>query len=256
MLNRFGLCLTLIFGLALFPPVARADPQAGGLPELASRVTILESLVTTLQTNLISLQTLVSTLQTKLTVLETAKTDLTKALSDEAAARKAADAALQSQIDAQTDVNFAMGRLIDDERKARVDADQYLGDQIDTQARTFSAPALATFLPNGDETVLAELDLPAGNYFVTGKTNVHNGDHSAGWICALYLNGPTELDGVLYYTVPPSGLGINTPAGELVMHQVVTLSAPGHVTLQCNSGEPGSDVSAIRLIAIRVGRVN
>jgi len=67
-----------------------------------SRVIVLETLVTTLQTNLTSLQTLVSTLQTKVTVLETAKTDLSKALSDEIAARKAADVALKSQIDLLT----------------------------------------------------------------------------------------------------------------------------------------------------------
>lgn len=185
-------------------------------------------------------------------------TDLTKALSDEIAARKAADAALQGSIlDLQVQLfsaELALSQKITDEQNARAAGDQQLRNLIGAQGRTFTAPALATFLPNGDDTVLAMLSLPAGNYFVIGKTNVFNAENSALWGCKLLVNGSLVDEGIIQ--TESTGLSMHASGGVVVMQKVVTLGAPGQIKMTCHSGEPKSDVDGIELIAIQVGTVN
>ena len=164
---------------------SQAQSQAGGLPVASERISVLEGIaatlqtaVTTLQSNVTNLLTNVTTLQTKVTTLETKNTDLQGALDAEIAARKAAEAHLQDLLDIESFIRKAE----DSSLKTSVAS---LASQINTRGKAFIASVAETFLVNGDTGTVAELQLPAGSYFVLAKANLENSKHDAFWTCVL-----------------------------------------------------------------------
>ncbi len=250
MLRSIGFFVLL---LMLSPLVtSAADPQTGGLPDVAARVKTLETLVTTLQTS-------VATLQTNVTALQSANSGLQNALNAEIAARTAADTALQSALNKEIEIrdisDAFLNGLLSLEKKDRIGEDQWLESLINaSEKKTFSTGVVSTFLPNGDLTRVATLGpLPPGNYFVTGKALVDNQDHNAFWQCDLVLlEGTIELDRAFATTESNGVNAVNTHA-VIVFEQIVNLTAPGTVTIQCHTGKPSSYMGDIHLIAIQVG---
>src|SRR5262245_38340358 len=248
-----------VFVIGSGPSGARAQSQAGGLPDVSDRVRVLEGIAVTLQTAVTNLQTNVTTLQTQVTVLQTANTGLQNALNAEIAARTAAQSALKNALDQEAarraDDDALLATLLNLETKLRIDADNGLAGQVNTRGKAFATRVGETFLVNGANAKVAELPLPAGSYFVLAKAVLQNQDHDSHWNCALETgdNPPGILD---LADVDTESFGLSTFAiyhGIPVLTSVVTLGAAGSVNLQCFSGKAGSILQGVEIIAISVG---
>src|SRR5262245_53251474 len=90
-----SLCLGGLFAMA------EAQSQAGGLPDVSARVSILEGIATTLQNQVTTLQTEATGLRNQVTVLQTANTNLQNAFDAETAARVQGDNALRAAVDSE-----------------------------------------------------------------------------------------------------------------------------------------------------------
>lgn len=245
--------IALAVGLSF--PLATFGAQTGGLPDVDARVTTLETVVT-------SLQALVTTLQSNVTILQTANNGLKTALDAEVNARIAADTALQNALKAEAEArqaqDVAFGFQLGFERSDRISGDDLLAEYIDAalhaaKPKTFTAPASGvTFLPNGDMTILATLNLPAGNYYLTAKVGVQTQIHDELWRCYLYLDGSQLLDRSNASTVDATLTNTNVDA-NIKLQRVIALPASGRVDFQCESGEAHSNVYDISFIAIEVG---
>jgi hypothetical protein len=228
-------CLLFVASSAAFS--VRAQSQSGGVPSLDVRVTTLETTVGALQTTL-------TTLQNTVTTLQAANSNLQKALSDEITARVLVDFKLASDLAKETD-----------ERKFE---DSVLSGAIESLktagigAKVYSTFVLHGDVPNGNLTTVATLSgLPAGKYLVLAKGNV-SGEHDQVWGC--FLNFRSQLDWEDQIIVATEGVGVESfnSVAAVALSGIVTLGAPGQVTMSCESGHPGSEVDNIRLTALQV----
>ncbi len=258
---RTVLYFAVILGLAT--PATVTAAETGGLPALDTRVSALETVVTSLQTLVTTLQTNVATLQTSVTTLQTANSDLKTALDAEIAARKAGDAALKAALDAEvaarklSDADFLTfaGYVVD--KFLQLDGD-ITGLSADIAAasakgRTYAGPSLATFLPNGDMTVISSLTLPAGNYYVAAKTNVLSQMFTTDFKCYLYVNGAQQVDRGIA-SLRNLELTNDNVYANMKLNTLLALSAPAKIDFQCESGVSSSSISNIKLIALEVGQ--
>ncbi len=264
-----------LFLVALSAPLgAFADSQAGGLPTLADRVTVLETSVSTLQNAVTSLQATVANLQS-------ANANLQTALNAEIAARIAGDNALQSalaslqtalnaEITARIAGDVALQSALATETANRQSGDASLNSSIQDLrvkglgAKVFSTSVDQAEVPNGDLTTVATLGspaapLPPGRYLVTSKANVFNFNHNADWDCFLGVDptgGGTFFNfDVISASTESNGLNATNDNAVVALEGIVTVpdSGPGgQVRLQCLSREPGSTVFAIQVVALQV----
>jgi hypothetical protein len=271
-MDRFTL-RGFLFLVALSAPFsAFADSQAGGVPSLADRVTILESSVTTLQTALTNLQTTVTNLNTTLVKIQSDNTALQSALNAETANRVAGDAALRKDLNAEISDRFTMGFLIESnvvtETNDRKSADADLNNLIQNLktsglgAKVFATTVGHSDVPNGNLTTVAVLGstaapLPAGRYLLVAKGNVYNPDHNAFWGCYLHqVGGPilpliNTIDSVVVAT-ESDGINASNAAEAFALTGVVTLTQPGQIEMACESGEASSTVDNMQIIALQV----
>jgi hypothetical protein len=116
--------------------------------------------------------------------------------------------------------------------------------------KAFQTDKFSAAVPNGDQTTVASLALPAGNYVVTAKGTVENNDHNALWICDLKRDGSTFDQS--FTTTESTGLNATNNDSMIVLGGISTLAASGNVTMTCATGEPSSNVLHIKIIAIQV----
>jgi hypothetical protein len=236
-MSRTSAAACLFFVTSLVASSARADSQTGGVPTLDVRVTTLETTVGVLQTSL-------TTLQNTVTTLQAANNDLQKALNDEITNRFVAD--------------FKLASALADETNERKYQDSVLSGAIENlKTAGIGAKAYSTFVlhgdvPNGNRTTVATLGgLPAGKYLVLAKGNV-SGEHDVVWGC--FLNYRSQLDWDDQIIVATEGVGVESwnSLTAVALSAIVTLGSPGQVALSCESGEPGSEVDNIRIVALQV----
>lgn len=261
---------TFVFFIAVSVPLgALAASQAGGVPSLDDRVTTLETSVINLQASLTSLQTTLATLQTTLTSLQTTvvniqsnNTALQNALATETAQRKAADAKLGDDLFSEVLTRFNEFNTLDDaifsETQAREAADADLKSLITAGDKTFEVSVPFADVPNGDTTTIATLGgLPAARYLAIAKGSVANSIHGARWQCDLYADDATtgtsaRIDTVFADTTGGNLPGLNVSGTVAALAGVFTLDSPGSMHMDCSSGESGSAVDEIRLIALQL----
>ena len=72
------------------------------------------------------------------------------------------------------------------------------------------------------------------------------------WGC--FLNYRSQLDWDDQIIVATEGVGVESwnSLTAVALSAIVTLSSPGQVALSCESGEPGSEVDNIRIVALQV----
>jgi hypothetical protein len=218
--------------------------QAGGLPALADRVTIVESQVTQVTTLISAMQAKISSLEAANAALNTAVTKLAGDLATERSERISLQQYTFNQISSLQSALAA-------EQSARIAADQELAE-IGSGVQAFAGQPLASFLPNGVETILSDLkQLPAGKYYFTAKADVGSLDVNHNWDCRLLLNGQ-QLDRATFLT-ESLGLGAYSGAYEnMSLHSYATLAAVGTVEFRCATGDPSSIVKNIQLIGLRI----
>jgi hypothetical protein len=238
------------------PLVAQAGSQAGGLPAVAARVSALEAAVTALQTTVTALQTANNNLQNALNAEVAARTAgdnaLQAALNQETTERKSADAALQTQ-------TTGLQGALSTETTNRLNGDLHLEDLITAGigGKAFSTSVSQADLPNGASTTVAALGttanpLPPGHYLVTAKGWVFNPEHDAFWLCFLFLNDSPGFFDQIDVITESEGLNATNSQAAFMLEGVITLTAPGKVKMDCQSGEASSDVHDIKLIAVQV----
>jgi hypothetical protein len=220
-----------------------------------ARVKVLEARVAAQQDALTALQNSVSSLQA-------ANTALQGALNQEAAARGAADAALQAAVNEERGSRIAgdgaLQSALNQEAAARAAADQQLQASISSSGpRVFATFNANTFLVNGVEGTVGQLGpLPAGNYVVIAKANVNNPDHTVQWQCNLRLDSDAVIDSTDTHTHNHGALDSRAVSlGHDVNVTAFTLASPSSVRMTCATGEPDSFLSAVQVVAIKVGDI-
>ncbi|PWU25209.1 MAG: hypothetical protein C5B48_02485 [Candidatus Rokuibacteriota bacterium] len=230
------------------PGGARAQSQAGGLPTLADRVSILEGVATTLKSTVTTLQTQVKTLDSTVTTVQTTNADLQSALAAEVAARQAADDALRALV-AQVALDRLKGDVDLTTRISNLEAE--VGDLANSVTGKFFDVKTLGGLVNGALATVATLGpLPPGNYLVIGRASVQNFIHDTTWFCTL--NDPTgnNIDDSVTST---QFLGFSGHQSSLTMAGIARLASSGSVRMECQTGESGSDLPSVHLLAVQVG---
>jgi hypothetical protein len=243
------LSLVFVVGTTSQPLVHASE--AGGLPDVSARVTVLETLVS-------SLQSTITTLQNDVAGLKAANNELKGALAAETSARIAADGALSQSV---AQVQASVASLSDNlaaEQAARIAGDQQLAAQVaSTKPQYFVATQLADFLPNGNDTVVANLEgLPAGTYLLSANLTVSNFEEDPYWDCTLYYMGQFPMHKVTTSTIGVGIIDVDAPVQSLSLQTPMTVgasSAPASVSLRCESEEPKSFVSNVKFFALRLG---
>lgn len=237
---------------------ARAESQAGGVPAVSDRLTVLERATATLRTTVTTLQTQVTTLRTTVTTLQTDNTDLKGALAAEIAAREASENALRA---ADDDIRGVVFQLALDRLKGDLD----LATRISNVEALIGAGASGKFfdvrtsggLVHGGRATVATLGpLPPGNYLVIGRVDVENFIHDTLWFCSLHdplHQGPDfSVDAASTSTQSVGFTG--SALSSLTMAGIARLTTSGPVTIECQSTESGSDLPGIHLLAVQVGQ--
>jgi hypothetical protein len=103
-------------------------------------------------------------------------------------------------------------------------------------------------VPNGDDTVVATMALPAGRWMVTMKGVVDNHGNDAEWFCTLNA-GSQNLD--LSVLVTQSGVG-NVEMATLALDGIADLSSTTDVTVSCSTGQSDSQVDGIKMIGLKL----
>ena len=244
----------LAAGLALVGAVD-AQPLTGGLPEVATRVTILETTVGTLQNQLGTLQgqlgalqSTVTGLQTQVTSLQNSNSGLQSALNAEIAARKTADSTLKSDME----LAFALETA---QRKA---ADQSLQQQLAASSKGFSSFTSKSGLVHGETAVVGSLGpLPAGNYAVVANATVANTLHNAVWSCYLERSDNPNVAIGRAATGTVSQDFLDSVEGvflnNITIPVLVTIPDNTSIRMLCWTGINGSDVDNIQMVATAVG---
>ncbi len=243
------------FIMALSNPIAaQADSQAGGVPTLEDRVTVLENSVSSLQTTVTNLNNAVTALQTSVTNLQSANSSLQTALANETANRTSADNKLQTDLASETAARTTADNSI---KNSLSTFDQKIQDAITATGggRHYSVRVITADVPNGGNTSVAVLDgLPSGHFVVFAKGLVRNFDHNAVWACSLIQNDntPGPLDQIALET-ESSGLNATNSSSTFALMSEVEMVNPGKVQVFCNNdGQPGSAADYISIIALEV----
>src|SRR5262249_9604325 len=193
----FPAVLTFLFGAGWATARDAAASQAGGLPGLSEQVE--------------ALQRMVGSLQVVVTNLQSANTDLANALAAERAARLAADALLQAALTQEAAQRIATDLSIEaalnTETTNRIAGDQHLQSEIAALPPIGPPDAfvgqggVSPALTNSAPTVVASVQVPAGNYAIHAVVPVDNFDTDEQFgECALSTAQP-KFDG----TFPTSG---------------------------------------------------
>lgn len=236
------------------PSDVGAQSQAGGLPAVSERVSVLERLAVTLQTA-------VTSLQTQVTVLQTANNDLKKALDAEAAARTAADNALRAALDQEAstretaDTNLSLALVT--ERLQRIGTDEELRGLIsNARGQAFSTFRNHASLINGATALVGKVGpLPAGNYLIIAKATVLNFDNNAVWDCFLRRDDGVSVDSTSTGTAAHEFLDdLGPDHSNIVNVGLTSMPAPGSVNMFCGSREAGSEIFNIAMTAVQVGQ--
>jgi hypothetical protein len=108
--------------------------------------------------------------------------------------------------------------------------------------------------PNRHE--LTHLDLPSGNYALTAKAVVADGDHEAGYEC--FLSAPSgDLDQAEAGTSPDIvGATLPLDASTVALEATVSLSTTERITLACSSLQPGAEGGFSKIVAVRVANLH
>jgi len=244
----------LTAGLVLIG-AADAQPLTGGLPDVAARVTTLETTVGALkgqlgalQGQLGALQSTVTTLQTQVTVLQNSNSGLQSALDAEIAARKTADSTLKSDME----LAFAL------ESAQRNAADQSLQQQIAASSKGFSSYTAKSGLVHGETAIVGSLGpLPAGNYSIVANATVVNSLHNAVWSCYLERSDNPNIAIGRAATGTVSQDFLDSVEGvflnNITIPVLVTIPANTSIQMLCWTGINGSDVENIQIVATAVG---
>lgn len=245
--------------LGCISTVATAQ-QSGGLPDVAARVTLLESTVKNLQsvtdslkTDLTNLMLSTAALQTALNAEIAARTAADSSLSQTLAQLQATQSALSSQLAAEQAARTALAGQLAAEQAARTAQYQQLNSIIQaSQAQVFTSVPLATFLPNGDETTLARLDnLPSGLFLVSAMVTVTNFEEDAFWDCGLYYMDQFLMQKLETRTIGAGVINIDAPVQSLTIQTLA--SGNGSISFKCKSGKPKSGVENIKFFAVQLG---
>jgi hypothetical protein len=233
---------------------ARAESQAGGLPSVSGRVSVLEGIAATLQT-------VVTTLQTQVTALQTANTGLQNALNAETAARIAADNALQAALNQEATTRKAKDDSLEvaliTEGFARINTDVELRGLINNaRGQAFSTFKSHAVLVHGASALVGSVGpLPPGSYLIVAKASVSNADHNAVWSCELHRDDGTIID---RSTTGTSSLGLTDDLGpnwSNIAHVVLTrLTSEMKVNMFCETRENDSELFDIAMTATQVGQ--
>ena len=249
------LVLTGMFAIMSVPSGAQAQSQAGGLPVVSDRVSVLEgtaaalqAALTSLQTTVTNLQTTVTTLRTQVTSLQTANTDLGNALNAEIVARLQGDSGVRASVES--------------ERLQRIAADSSLMETIGTLTSTgrfYETVVVNTFLVEGADAVLATLGpIPSGNYLVVANLSLENTVHAARWLCTLFSETVdqghiTLIDSHQTHT-SLGGIGVLSEFNTLALVGIARLpDSAATVKVRCSTGVSGSDIRVVHVVAVRVG---
>jgi len=251
--SRAALTISTILALLAFPVSSRAgDPQTGGLPALADRVQLLEGLTQ-------SLQQAVETLQSNVAALQSANTNLQSALNAEIAARAAADTTLQAALTREATLrdsaDSALQTQIGQEATTRLLSDKALGESIAAnQVNAYSIYHDHAGLVGGNRAAVGTIGpLPAGNYLVTGKVTASNFIHDTVWSCYLQRDDGVFIDRTDSDTTT-AALGGSGGSTAIVNVALTTLSAPGSISMLCESQASGSDLFDVSITATQVGQ--
>jgi len=247
------LLLAGVFVIMSAPGGAHAESQAGGVPALAERVTVLEGVTTTLKTTVTTLQTQVTTLRTTVTTLQDSNADLRSALAAEIAARETAEGALRATDDELRSLIFQLA-LRDIDFAIRI---KNLEDDVAANAgasgKFFQIRHATGGLVNGARATIATLGpLPPGNYLVIGRVDVVNFDHDALWSCSL--QHPSEQQSIDGAETSTQSVGLSgSPLASITMAGIARLTVSDPVTMDCESNRNSSDLGNIHLIAVQIG---
>jgi hypothetical protein len=118
--------------------------------------------------------------------------------------------------------------------------------------KAYEVTVLSTFLINGQLRTLAVLDgLPAGRYLVIAKAIVQNAIHDTGWHCRLLRNND-QFPNILDRTEATTESGIIDNSSNVTLTGIATLPAPGSFRVDCFTQENGSDLFAVKIVAVSV----
>jgi hypothetical protein len=239
------LVLVSVFVIMSDPGGARAESQAGGLPAVADRVSVLEGVATTLKASVAILQTQVTTLRTTVTTLETDNTDLKSALAAETAARAAEDSTLRGLLFQEALDRITAGINLSN----RIQAVEAL---IGATGKFFDVKTSGGLVNGANATVATLGPLPPGNYLVIGRAFVENFIHDTLWFCNLLNPAGFNIDGTATSTQSVGFTG--NALSSMTMAGFARLTTSGPVTMECASDESGSDLPDIHLLAVQVGQ--
>jgi hypothetical protein len=216
--------------------------QAGGLPAVSARVSALESALAAQNSAL-------TTLQNGLTALQTSLSSVQNALTQETVQRAAVDSGLQAAVNQEAATRAAQAQQLQQQLQTLVAAS--------SGPKVFQSYVANTFLVNGSGIVGALGPLPVGNYVVIGKAGVHNTQNTSQWLCTLIDDNGGTIDATDTHT-DSQGIGehIAESLSGFMVGAAISLSAPGSVRLSCFTGEAGSLLNNVRLIAVKVGEIN
>src|SRR5262245_46040223 len=222
-------------------PVVWAQSQAGGLPKLEDQVAALQLAVANLQA----------------------------ALAAETEARQAADAALQNQVAGvqgaasglQSSITTLQSQVAALQAKDGAQdgtlmtlQTQIAGLLANGTSEAFLASNSRVDVPNGRSTTVLTLTLPEGKYTLVGKGTGINIDHDASWLCRLRLDPEFAFD--------PDDTFFDTEAttsGRSAFSFAGVTSIPSGgaiVFIECGSGEAGSSIGDVHLLATRVTTIH
>jgi hypothetical protein len=169
------LVFLLVAGGGRTVPDAGAN-EAGGLPALDARVQAL-------QTTVASLQAANTTLQATVATLQAANTTLQNALNTEVAARMAGDTTLQTALTQETTQRStaiaSVQTALNTETANRMSGDLHVQDLVNnTQTEVYkgSGKIEEHNLNNNFGIVVADVDIPPGDYLFHAVVSVHNFD--------------------------------------------------------------------------------
>ena len=244
--------VVMALGLAGVSSSAEAQSQAGGLPAVSARVSILEGIAA-------KLQTAVTTLATTVTTLQTANTDLQNALNAEIAARVQGDNALRAAVDSERFQRTAGDSNLLTQIVDNAAAIQTINGLVTSAGQFYEALVVNTFLVEGAFATVATLGpLPSGNYLVTATLSLENVNNAARWLCTLSTQtvdqGRITVVDIHQTHTSLGGIGVLSEFNSLALAGIARLpDGAATVRVGCGTGVSGSDIRSVHIVAVKVG---